>query len=138
MKFENNHGYINLKSENLKDFFDLEVKVRNNNIIDVKTNLINQDGFRYLLGFTIEEIEALYHFTKERDVVYFENDNGYINLKSESLEDFYDLEIEVRNDNVIGVKTNIIDQDGFRHFLGFTVEEIEALYHFSQLVRLKK
>lgn len=56
------------------------------------------------------------------------DNTGYINLKSENREGFIDLEVQVSGD-IIYVND---DNEG----LGFTIEEIEALYHFSQILRV--
>lgn len=52
---------------------------------------------------------------------------GYIKLRSEDREGFIDLEVQVSED-IVFVKNDIVD-------LGFTIGEIEALYHFSQILK---
>lgn len=63
------------------------------------------------------------------------NNNGYINLKSEDKKGYYDLEVMVRDKDVIGVKTDIRGFDGYRYDLNFTIAEIEALYNFAQILK---
>jgi hypothetical protein len=55
----------------------------------------------------------------------------FINLKSETIEGFYDL--KVKADKRDGRDTVCVELK--HHHVWFTIEEIEALYNFAQIVK---
>lgn len=62
---------------------------------------------------------------------------GFVKLRSEDRKNFIDLEARVEGPDKISVRTGIVDGKD-EWLLGFTIIEIEALYHFSQLVKNNK
>lgn len=63
-------------------------------------------------------------------------ENGYINLKSDNEKGHYDLEVKVNNSNSIAVRTDILADNGMsRYNVCFSIQEIEALYNFAQILK---